>query len=211
MGWLVSTPPLTHETPAEYLTREYAFESPAQRTEVLAAAQVGGAVYLAVRRTENQGERAGRSYVFCAVVLVFNNAREGFGRKAMDESCGPYEVDCPARILRLLSPVEEIPNPGYAAEWRARVAAHATRRREVAAAIRTLRPGQRVRLARPLTFDKKAVSADEFEVVPTPAGRRGPVFRPVGQAFLCRLPDDLVAEALKGDASTAPTQPALRP
>lgn len=209
MGWLVSDRPLTHETPAEYLTREYTFENAAGRTEALAAAQVGGAVYLAVRRTENQGERAGQSYVFCAVVLVFNNARDGFGRKAMDEGSGPCQVDCPAHIMRLLSPVDQIPKPGSAADWRARVAAKAVQRREVAAAARTLRPGQRIKLTRPLTFNKGAVSADEFEVAPTPARRRGPVFRPVGHEFLCRLPGDLVAEALRGGAPTAPTQPAL--
>lgn len=42
-----------------------------------------------------------------------------FGYKEMDETMGPYEVDCPKRIFDQLTGEPE----GYAAEWRARVAA----------------------------------------------------------------------------------------
>ncbi|MBI0536939.1 hypothetical protein D9599_15320 [Roseomonas sp. KE2513] len=49
--------------------------------------------------------------------------------------------------------------------------------------------------------------AIEFEVVPTPAGRRGPIFRPVGQSFLCRLPKHLLAVAMAAP-STGPAVPA---
>ena len=37
-----------------------------------------------------------------------------FGYKDMDESCGPYQYDCPVSILNLLSPTEY----EYAIEWR---------------------------------------------------------------------------------------------
>ena len=63
MGWLVSDRPLTHETPAAYLAREFTCANETNRMEVLAASQVKGAVYLAVRHTSLTGERAGRSYV----------------------------------------------------------------------------------------------------------------------------------------------------
>ncbi|MHB0665437.1 DUF6927 domain-containing protein [Roseomonas mucosa] len=206
MGWLVSDRPLTHETPAAYLSREFTCANETNRTEVLAASQVKGAVYLAVRHTSLTGERAGRSYVFCAVVLVFNNARQGFGRKTMDESCGPCEVDCPARIMALLSPIEDIPNPGYAADWRARVAAAAALRREATASGRNLDSGQRISLTQQISFDGGRVVTSEFEVVPTPPGRRGPIFRPVGHDFLCRVPRHLLATAMHvagGAADTA--------
>ena len=123
MGWLVSDRPLTHETPADYLTRHYTNETEEARSEVLAASQVGRAVYMAVRHTHKAGEHAGRTYTYAAVILVFNNARDGFGRKSMSEFSGPCEVDCPARIMALLSPLEEIPDLGSAAGWRADVAA----------------------------------------------------------------------------------------
>ena len=196
MGWLVSDRPLTHETPAAYLTRKYTGETAEACSEVLAASQVGRAVYMAVRHTHKAGEHAGQSYVYAAVILVFNTARDGFGRKSMTECSGPCEVDCPASIMALLSPVTEIPDPGSAATWRENVAAKVTRRRTLAASVPKLCPGQHVRLPRPVSFHGGTVTAAEFIVAPTPARRRGPVFRPVGHDFLCRLPAELLAEAL---------------
>lgn len=206
MGWLVADRPLTHETPADYLTRLYTNETDAARSQVLAASQVGRAVYMAVRHTHRTGEHAGRAYTFAAVILVFNNAKDGFGRKSMSECSGPCEVDCPARIMALLSPVEEIPDPGSAADWRERVAAAVTARQEAAAAAQRFRPGQRLHLTEPLGFQKGKVIATEFEVVSTPVGRRGPIFRPVGQTFLCRLPKRLLAVAMAAP-STGPAVP----
>ncbi|MHB0668464.1 putative cytosolic protein (plasmid) [Roseomonas mucosa] len=205
MGWLVADRPLTHETPADYLTRLYTNETDAARSEVLAASQVGRAVYMAVRHSHRTGEHAGRTYTYAAVILVFNNARDGFGRKSMSECSGPCEVDCPARIFALLSPVAEIPDPGSAADWRERVAAAVARR---------FRPGQRLHLTEPLGFQKGKVIATEFEVVSTPAGRRGPIFRPVGQSFLCRLPKRLLAVAMAAPSpglATPSVQLALLP
>ncbi|BFL66259.1 DUF6927 domain-containing protein [Roseomonas mucosa] len=196
MGWLVSDRPLVRETPAEHLARDYTTDDERGRTEVLAASQVGRAVYMAVRRTERTGPRAGRPYTFAAVVLVFNNARDGFGRKDMDESAGTCEVACPPRIMALLTPVEELPSSGHAADWRARVESARLERHRVAASRKHLLPGQRVRITERLSFCKGAVVATEFEVVPTPAGRRGPIFRPVGHGFLCRLPTRLLAVAM---------------
>ena len=212
MGWLVSDHPLTHETPAAYLTRHYTSETAEARSEVLAASQVGRAVYMAVRHTHKAGEHVGQSYVYAAVILVFNNARNGFGRKSMTECSGPCEVDCPARIMALLSPVEAIPDPGYAADWRARVAAAAAERRTIAAAVRRFQPGQRLSLTEPLSFKQGQVIATEYEVVQTPNGRRGPFFRPIGQDFLCRLPGQLLAVAIRRPAAPeVPQQLALLP
>lgn len=212
MGWLVSDRPLTHETPAAYFTRSYTGDTDEAQSEVLAALQVGRTVYMAVRHTHKTGEHAGQSYVYAAVILVFNNAKDGFGRKSMTECSGPCEVDCPARIMALLSPVEAIPDPGYAAEWRARVASAVAERRAVATAARRFQPGQRLSLPEPLSFKHGQVIAIEYEVMPTPAGRRGPLFRPVGQDFLCRLPGRLLAVAIRcPPMSEAPQQLALLP
>jgi len=52
------------------------------------------------------------------------------------------------RIMRLLSPVTDIPNPSYAAEWRARVAAHKKAAAETRAKRAGLRPGSIVTLER---------------------------------------------------------------
>ena len=110
---------------------------------MLAAARVGNTVYMALRCPE---KATGKSFVLAAVILISNTRKHGFGYKDMTETMGPCECACPDRIMRLLSPVEDIPNPSYAAEWRARVAA----RKKAAAAMRakraSLRPGSIVTL-----------------------------------------------------------------
>ncbi len=108
MGWLFHNEKLRHETPVQYITREFSHESETTRATVLTAAAVRGTIYAAIR---NENKTTGRAYVFCAVILFKNSERSGFGYKDMDESCGPCEVDCPDRIMRLLSPVAQKSRP----------------------------------------------------------------------------------------------------
>ena len=96
MGWLVSDLPLTHETPAAYLTRHYTGKTEEARSEVLAASQVGRAVYMAVRHIHKAGGHAGRGYVYAAIILVFNNARDGLPLRRR----GPSRDGTPAALLR---------------------------------------------------------------------------------------------------------------
>ena len=103
MGWLFQHDPLAHETPADHFTREFTHESETTKATVLATATVHGTVYAAIR---NPNKQTGYSYVFCAVILFKNSQRDGFGYKDIDETMGPCEVDCPDRIMRLLSPIE---------------------------------------------------------------------------------------------------------
>jgi hypothetical protein len=134
MGWLFQNDKLRHQTPVEYITREFTYESATTSATVISAAAVGGTIYAAVR---NHDKTTGKSYVFCAVVLFKNNERDGFGHKDMTEAMGPCEVACPDRIMRLLSPITDIPNPGYTADWRASVAATKARKAETRATLRT--------------------------------------------------------------------------
>jgi hypothetical protein len=55
--------------------------------------------------------------VTCGIFLLQFNPGDGYeiGYKDMDETVGPYERNCPERILKLLT-AEPV---GYAAEWRA--------------------------------------------------------------------------------------------
>lgn len=119
MGWLFQNTPLRHETPADYITRQFTHENAARRLTVLATATVGQVIYVAVHEEQKD---TGRACTFAAVILFKNNRRDGFGYKDMTEHMGPCECDCPDRIMRLLSPIEDLPNPSYAADWRARVA-----------------------------------------------------------------------------------------
>ena len=158
---------------------------------MLAAAAVGGTVYAAIR---NRNEAEGTDYVFCAVILFKNSKRDGFGYKDMCESMGPYEVDCPDPIMRLLSPVEQIPSPGYSADWRLRVAAAKDRRRATKRMTAQLKPGVTIRLAHEMTFAKSGVVATDFQL--RYFRKRTPVFEPVGvPGFFCRLHRQTLATA----------------
>jgi hypothetical protein len=145
---------------------------------------------MAVKRTE---KATGSFYVFAAVILISNTQKHGFGYKEMDESVGPYECDCPDRIMRLLSPIEDIPSPSYAAEWRARVAARKTADAELRTKRKQLRPGSIVTLEREVSFrDGTKATAFRMRFV------RGktPVFEPIDRpGFLCRLSASSIAAA----------------
>lgn len=203
MGWLFQDTPLRSETPAQYLARQFTFEDEHRTVETLAASQVGGAVYMAIRSTDkpSAANAGGRSYVFAGIMLVRNNARDGFGYKEMSEAMGPNEANCPDRIMRLLSPVSEIPNPGFAVEWRARVAQRKADRAAARTRAAELMPGARLRTAYALRFG--LIRTDLFEVAPTPSRRHSPVFLAVGHGFLCRLRPEHIAGAARLPSASA--------
>jgi hypothetical protein len=191
MGWLFQNTKLTHETPVAYVTRHFTHESDTTTATVLAAAAVRGTIYAAIR---NQDRTTGKAFVFCAVILFRNNAREGFGYKTMDESMGPCEADCPDRILRLLSPVADLPSSGSAADWRARVAARKAGRAQLRRRAAALSAGAVVRLPQPVTFRSSGVTADTFRCIGH--WKRTPVFAPLDHPELrCRLRRATLAQA----------------
>lgn len=86
--------------------------------EVLKSAMVGSTYYAAVKRTKFATEtEPENSIVFAAIVLTNTNVKDywNFHYKDMDETCGPYQCDCPKGILDLLTPTEN----EYANQWRA--------------------------------------------------------------------------------------------
>ena len=100
--------------------RHFLHESDTAKATVLAAAVVHGTIHTqSATRTRGAGRQ---TYVFCAVVPFKNNHHDGFGYMVVDASVAPCEIECPDHIMRLLTPSEAIPNPGYAADWRARLA-----------------------------------------------------------------------------------------
>jgi hypothetical protein len=180
MGWLCKDQPI--DNPVEYLIDRYTHDGEHSLQQVLAAARVANTVYMAIKYTD---KATGKSFVLAAVILISNTREHGFGYKAMDETMGPCECACPDRVMRLLSPVADIPNPSYAADWRARVAA----RKQAAAAVRTkrksLQPGSIATLPCAVTF-RDGTTAIAFRV----RGFRGatPIFEPLDRpGFSCRL------------------------
>ena len=73
----------------------------------------GSTYYAAIRRTDKE---TGESHVFGCVCLTSVDMKDyfNFSYKDMEESMGPYNYDCPASILDLLSPTDN----EYALNWR---------------------------------------------------------------------------------------------
>ena len=114
--------------------------------QILDMATVKGTVYGAVKLPDGRVE---------AVVILTRWVRgdqHNFGYKDMDESMGPCEDECPARILDRLS--DPAPND-YAVEWRAKCRA----RLEQRAARPVVRRGDTVWFLKPLKFE----SGDELD------------------------------------------------
>jgi hypothetical protein len=113
----------------------------------------------------------------------------------MDESMGPCEVDCPDRVMRLLSPIEEIPNPGYAADWRKSVATAKAKKAETRSKISKLAVGNKVKLAHPAHFRSSGIETDTFTIIRF--HKRTPIF--VADQYphlVCRLRKATLAGAL---------------
>lgn len=122
---------------------------------VLADSLIGSTWYAAVETTYKAD---GRRVVWAAVFLT--TRRGGWGYKDMCESMGPTESRCPARILNMLSPLDETyGHAGYAAEWRERCRANLAAKREA----RPIRGGDVVRFSSPYTIGGQKV--DTFKAV----------------------------------------------
>lgn len=156
MGWLFYNKP-KGESLFDHFAAKYALDDESRCRKLLDLARVGGACYGALEVEEKD---AGRKYVTALVILVSSDARHGhnFGYKDMDESMGPCESTCPARILALLSPIEDV-FPGAdesadyssarnAREWRQRCRGYLSR----ALAAKDIKPGALVEFAEPMKF-----------------------------------------------------------
>ena len=82
---------------------------------VVAAGVRGGAWYAAL-------QPAGETYV-TALVVEFKRGGGQFGYRSMEETWGPFLADCPPAVFAALSPLDQLPQPGFAARWRERVRA----------------------------------------------------------------------------------------
>ena len=200
MGWLYRNEPI--DDPLGYLKAKYNYDCDSHTLQTLDGARVRNTVYLAVRSTE---KKTGRSFVFAAVIMISNTRKWGFGYKDQTESMGPNQCDCPLRILRLLSPVADLPHAGYTAEWRARVAARRIERRQQRDRRQSLCIGSVVTVPHAVRF-RGGITASAFQL----AHFRGrtPIFEALDRpGFYCRLRGDTLATA----AVTFPADPAPPP
>ena len=112
---------------------------------------------------------------------------------------GPNECACPQRIMRLLSPLSDLPRIGYAAEWRGRVGAWHEDQRRRRQQRQSLRVGSVVTVRQAVRF-RGGITASRFQL----AHFRGrtPIFEALDRpGFYCRLRGTILAAA----AITLPT------
>jgi hypothetical protein len=210
MGWLYRNEPI--DNPLAHLMAKYNYDCNTHTLKTLDGARVGNTVYLAVKSTIKEFrfhsyphlplaglKNTGQSFVFAAVILISNTKKHGFGYKDMDESMGPCECNCPQRIMRLLSPIADIPHPGYTADWRARVAAQHNEQRQRRQRRKSLSVGSIVTLPAATRFSG-GITASEFRVAYF--RRRTPIFEPIDRpGFRCRLRGATLAAASIADPS----------
>jgi len=160
MGWLSMTSAGMggHANPKAYLDDQYTYSrmgdgGGTRGMRVIDSAFVGNHVWYAAAEIIQDGEP---QYVIALVCKVHWNpkARDGFifGYKDMEESMGPCEAACPARILRLLSPTAK----EHALDWRRRCLLRMHGRK--------VENGMRLRFPRPISFGD-GHSGTEFIVV----------------------------------------------
>jgi hypothetical protein len=158
MGWL--SMPLAsmgeHRTPKTYLDAQFTYfrahdDGSITDRRVVASSCLNNRTYYAAVQNHDNGA-AGDIYAIICLVRWNPRASDGFvfSYKDMDETMGPYEAECPERILRLLTPTTH----EYAIDWRRRCHDNLQLR------ARPITDGMRIRLAEPLTFSDDYVGDD---------------------------------------------------
>ena len=154
MGWFEEriTRPITEK---QYITQVLA---EGYSGTVRAVALVNHVAYIAYTPKDSQE--------VVALVFPIRTRRRGGSRwlahTPMDETVGPVQQDCPARILDMLTPTEH----AWANDWRTACRANLDRKRATA----QLADGTRLRFAEPLRF-RNGRSHQELTLRRTPGTR----------------------------------------
>jgi hypothetical protein len=106
---------------------------------------------------------------------------------------GPNECACPRRIMRLLSPIADLPHAGYAPQWRAKVEVWHQDQRRRRRQRQTLQVGTVVTVPEAVRFPR-GIAASAFRLAHF--RRRTPIFEALDRpGFYCRLRSDTLAAA----------------
>ena len=114
MGWLITTGASRADVIRDRVTDE---ETDTQRRQCLASAVRGNVLWTVWEITRKDNGETVR-YIGCD--LLGTDGEKNWGYKDMEESMGPYQVNCP---LKFLSLVPQVTNEG----WREKVRQHHAR------------------------------------------------------------------------------------
>lgn len=141
MGWTFTHKP-EGITAKEFLVKEFTEDSERASFKVLKSAVKLHVGYFQIERIiKATGERS----VFALVVHIQRcpSDHHNFGWKEVEESMGPYEVDCP---LDILDGLDETTSE-YALRWRKDVLEYNARKKKAG-----IKNGQWVKFAKPISF-----------------------------------------------------------
>jgi hypothetical protein len=111
MGWTTFNKP-DSISPSQYFKQEFASEPNHELLDIAIVKR--NTAYMAVKIKET-----GKVYAFVYMLTYDNKSYYNFGYKPMTEFVGPYQHECPERILKLLSPLDESnDSDGWAKKWR---------------------------------------------------------------------------------------------
>jgi hypothetical protein len=127
MGWdrftRYSDAPRTAPAIEAFLRNLYTWSDADTKRTVVGYEKVPGAAFVALHVEPLTPAEGHRHPFTTAIVVLLENEGGALAWKTMDEGAGPYEARASADFLKLLSPLELLPYPTYAAEWRKRVLA----------------------------------------------------------------------------------------
>ncbi|GIV43938.1 MAG: hypothetical protein KatS3mg035_1061 [Bacteroidia bacterium] len=119
MGWIIFHKP-KDVSPSDYFRNVFSSEPNHELIDIAIVKRTQ--CYMAVRLRDT-GEVIALVYM-----LTYGRGWNNFGYKSMSEFCGPAISECPKRILKLLSPLNDENDPnGWAREWRKRCEENAQR------------------------------------------------------------------------------------
>ncbi len=164
---------------AQYLDNQFTFARETVRATVLRSALVKMRTYYAAIEQLQPGRE--REVIGIVCLVRYNpRDREGyiFAYKDMDEAAGPYEAECPAAILDLLTPTDN----DFALAWRERCRAMIARR----GAKPRLRHGWTLVFEEPISFTDGTAHA-RLRVVIDPRRACAVLLLPPGGSRLYRI------------------------
>lgn len=155
MGWMY-----TYKEPGvpviDFFRKQFDFQrEDGHYGKVLDCAVVNmNTAYIAYEIGDAQGNREVIAYV--CLLHYTPSYYDNFGYKDMDETMGPYQYDCPERILKLLTPTDN----EYALQWREKCWENIRKRK----AQPRLKKGMMIEFAKPIAFNN-GVEESVFTVV----------------------------------------------